>query len=111
MYEICVISYNNDEKIIMLDYSILKSLYTPNDFMGTKEIVDTLDLEVSALAQQEREILRDQAIYDETTIKQQARTQTLLVLKIVIFSIGVMINFCFLLKLTRKFQHRIRSLI
>jgi hypothetical protein len=111
VYEICVISYNNDEKIIMLDYSILKSLYTPNDFMGTKEIVDTLDLEVSALAQQEREILRDQAIYDETTIKQQARTQTLLVLKIVIFSIGVMINFCFLLKLTRKFQHRIRSLI
>jgi hypothetical protein len=95
----------------MLDYSILKSLYTPNDFMGTKEIVDTLDLEVSALAQQEREILRNQAIYDETTIKHQARTQTLLVLKIVIFSIGVMINFCFLLKLTRKFQHRIRSLI
>jgi hypothetical protein len=95
----------------MLDYSILKSLYIHNDFMGTREIVDTLDLEVSALAQQEREILRDQAIYDETTIMQQARTQTLLVLKIVIFSIGVMINFCFLLKLTRKFQHRIRSLI
>lgn len=111
MYEICVISYNNDEKIIMLDYSILKSLYTPNDFMGTREIVNTLDLEVSALAQQEREILRGQAIYDETTIKQQARTQTLLILKIVIFSVGVMINFCFLLKLTRKFHHRIRSLI
>jgi hypothetical protein len=111
VYEICVISYNNDEKIIMLDYRILKSLYTPNDFKGTREIIDTLDLKVSALAQQEREIIRDQAIYDETTLKQQARTQTLLVLKIVIFGIGFIINFCFLLKLTRKFQHRIRSLI
>jgi hypothetical protein len=111
VYEICVISYNNDEKIIMLDYRILKSLYTPNDLMGTRKIIDTLDFKLSELAQQEREILRDQAIYDETTIKQQARTQTLLVLKIVIFSIGFMINFCFLLKLTRKFQYRIRSLI